>query len=227
MVFLGLIQPTRLSMFDFMKITIALWAALLAIMAQAVPGQNTAPAPSHSMPAAAVADREANELRFNRLNSLVEDLIAANAALQKRISELESEIGLLHERQQRAKNESARYASNEDIDKLAKAIKDLERSREADRKLILDELDRLQKLPKVAAAPKEPPKSSASSVPAKEKEMKGYEYVVQRGDSLSIIISEFNKQGVKVTLDQVLKANPKLKPDRIPVGKKIFIPDPS
>lgn len=199
-------------------------------MAQAVLSQDSpAPPPqSQSIVAAFLAEREANEIRFKRLNSQVEDLIAANAALQKRISELENEIVQLHERQQRAKNESTRFASNADIEKLAKAIKDLEHSRESDRKLILDELERLQKLPKTVPPPKEASnKSTNGSSSAKEKEMKGYEYVVQRGDTLSVIVSEFNKQGVKVTIDQVIKANPKLNPDRIPVGRKIFIPDPS
>jgi LysM repeat protein len=54
---------------------------------------------------------------------------------------------------------------------------------------------------------------------------KGYEYTVQSGDTLSAIVQAYRDQGVKVTVDDVLKANPSLKPSSMRVGQKIFIPN--
>src|ERR1035437_7692880 len=51
----------------------------------------------------------------------------------------------------------------------------------------------------------------------------GYEYKVARGDTLSKIAKAYRDQGIKVTADQILKANPGLDP-KIKVGQKIFIP---
>ena len=56
--------------------------------------------------------------------------------------------------------------------------------------------------------------------------MKGYEYEVKAGDTLSLIVQAYRKQGVKVTSALVIKANPGLNPNRLFTGKKIFIPDP-
>ena len=44
---------------------------------------------------------------------------------------------------------------------------------------------------------------------------------------LSIIVKAYRDQGIKVTADQILKANPGLDPKNLIVGKKIFIPAPA
>jgi nucleoid-associated protein YgaU len=56
---------------------------------------------------------------------------------------------------------------------------------------------------------------------------KGYDYEIQPGDILSSIVNDYRKKGAKVTISNVIKANPDVikNPDRLPVGKKIFIPD--
>ena len=41
------------------------------------------------------------------------------------------------------------------------------------------------------------------------------------------IVAAYQKKGVKVTLEQVKKANPNLKPKQLHVGQKLFIPDPA
>jgi hypothetical protein len=54
-----------------------------------------------------------------------------------------------------------------------------------------------------------------------------YEHVVRENQSLSQIISEYNKgYGLKVRMKHVLEANPKLRPDRpmVVTGQKIRIP---
>ena len=54
---------------------------------------------------------------------------------------------------------------------------------------------------------------------------------MQKGDTLSGIISAYNAELKKagkpsITLEQVKKANPKMNPDRVPVGREILIPVP-
>jgi len=55
---------------------------------------------------------------------------------------------------------------------------------------------------------------------------KGFEYVVQSGDRLDTIVQACREKGVKVTVSQILKANPGLKAERLKVGQKVFIPAP-
>ena len=50
---------------------------------------------------------------------------------------------------------------------------------------------------------------------------------MKEGDNLGLIIKAYRDQGVKVTASQIKKANPKMNPDVLIPGKKIFIPDAS
>jgi len=75
---------------------------------------------------------------------------------------------------------------------------------------------------KPVAAPKDTPDETT---PEATEPQKGHEYQIQAGDSLSAIIKAFHEKGVKVTLSQVLKANPGLNANTLYVGKTIFIPD--
>jgi len=55
----------------------------------------------------------------------------------------------------------------------------------------------------------------------------GYERTIAAGDTLSVIAAAYRDQGIKVTSDQILKANPGLDPKNLKVGQKIFIPAPA
>jgi LysM repeat protein len=55
---------------------------------------------------------------------------------------------------------------------------------------------------------------------------KGFEYEVKSGDTLSAIIAAYREQNIKITLKQVLNANPGLDEKKLKVGQKIFIPAP-
>jgi phage tail protein X len=55
---------------------------------------------------------------------------------------------------------------------------------------------------------------------------KGFEYVIKSGDTLDAIVQAYKEKNIKVTVAQILKANPGLKAERLIVGKKIFIPAP-
>lgn len=159
------------------------------------------------------AQDAATEEQLNRLRSEVSALQASNVDLQKRLSEVLKELQEL--RTQSAKS-SGNYAGADDVKQLAEAIREVDRKREADRDLILAELKKLSKT--AASAP-----VVADRPPTAER---GYEYAVQSGDTISAIVQAYRDQGVKVTIDDVLKANPGLKPTSLKVGQKLFIPHP-
>jgi septal ring factor EnvC (AmiA/AmiB activator) len=179
--------------------------------------------------AAAAARRQADEERYRRLNSAVEDLQASQTTVLKRLSEMGQELRQVREDLDRLKTSNPNYATQEDIKHLANKVQELDQKRDAERRQMLEKLQKLAD----AAVPTPPPRESVKprakptedTAPATE--MKGYEYVVQKGDSLSAVVAEYRKQGIKVTMDMVLKANPGLKASTVYPGKKIFIPDPA
>ena len=54
----------------------------------------------------------------------------------------------------------------------------------------------------------------------------GYNYTIQTGDTLDAVAGEYRKQGVDVTVDQIMAANPNFKvTTNIQAGVQLFIPD--
>jgi predicted RNase H-like nuclease (RuvC/YqgF family) len=179
-------------------------------------------------PAVARAERIDAEDRYNRLNNSVEELFSANLALQKKVAALSEEVDRLRadlrEEKTKSSANAAKYASQDDLANLIKKLKEIDDKRDADNKLIVEEVKKLIKAMPAPAVekPVEKPKEKEIPVPSK-----GYDYEIQPGDILSSIVSDFRKKGAKVTTQMVIKANPDVikNPDRLPVGKKIFIPD--
>jgi Tfp pilus assembly protein FimV len=170
----------------------------------------------------AFAQDAATEERLNKLQNALETLQASNVELQKKISELTKE---LQEVREQSAKPAGNFAAAEDVKQLAEKLKEVDRKRADDRDLILKEIEKLGKTITTTAnrprANTDSPKPKASDVPDK-----GYEYEIQSGDTLSTIVAAYREQGVKVTVDQVVKANPGLNPNALRVGKKIFIPAP-
>lgn len=166
--------------------------------------------------------------RLQRLNGLVEDLLAAQSMLQKRLAALNDEIHAVREEGTRSGEKLGdRFASREEVRRLAESLREIDRKREEDKRLILEEIKKLAQAPIVLPArdtPRVPPKEKdpIPDVPAK-----GYKYVIKSGDTLSAIALAYVQSGVKVTVEDILKANPNLKPSRLPVGQEVFIPDPN
>ena len=50
--------------------------------------------------------------------------------------------------------------------------------------------------------------------------------MIQSGDTLSVIVKAYAEKNIKVTVDQIVAANPGLNPKRLRVGQKVFIPAP-
>ena len=167
------------------------------------------------------AQDAATEERLNKLNGLVQDLVEDKANIKKQIDVLAKEITSLREQGSRAPS----AASAEDLRKLAEKVQEIDRKRDADNKLIVKELEKLEKAIKEGRQRPSPvPANSGTSSAAPADKV--YEYVVQNGDTLSAIVTAYREQGVKITVEDILKANPGLKATSLSVGKKIFIPAP-
>jgi nucleoid-associated protein YgaU len=154
--------------------------------------------------------------RVNRLGVYVEELLAERAQMKKQISDLTREVESLREQLSAAQG----GATPQEMESLANSIREVDRKRQKDREMILDEIDKLgNKLGSRAS-------SGGASAPTPTPSRDGYEYTVQSGDTLSAIVEAYRREGVKVTVNDVLKANPGLKPESIRIGQKVFIPKP-
>jgi hypothetical protein len=168
------------------------------------------------------AQDAATEERLNRLTGQMEDMRANQEALRKKVEALEREVESLREQMSKP---TGNYASQDDLRRLSESVKEVDQKRIDDAEKVRSELLGLKKDLLKSPLPKQ--KSSTPSEPARsEKTEKGFEYVVQRGDNLSSIIQAYRDKNIKITMDQVLKANPNLKPDQMRVGQKIFLPAP-
>jgi LysM repeat protein len=174
------------------------------------------------------AQDAATEERLNKLSGRIDDLIAAQEALKKQMSELSRELAQeLNGVREQAAKPNASYASQEELRRLADSVKEVDRKRMDDYEKIHKEILNLAKVVSQAPPaqkekpPVKPPKDPESS----KKSEDGYEYVIQKDDTLSKIIKACKEdKGIKTTTEQILKANPGLDPKKLKVGTKIFIP---
>jgi chromosome segregation ATPase len=195
--------------------------------------------------AAAIAEREAAEERYRRLNTAVEGLLSAQADNQRRLTALAEEIRTV--RAESTRPDTGKYATREELAKLAESLREIDRKREADKKLVLEEFEALKKdLRKMLSAP--PPSTvpkkksaaeaekSAETSPEKATEkagapaanQEGVWYSVESGNNLTAIVTahneHFKSEGKKTSVKLIQDANPNLKPTGMKVGQKIFIP---
>ncbi|MGI8965202.1 MAG: LysM peptidoglycan-binding domain-containing protein [Limisphaerales bacterium] len=221
-----------------MKPILFLFVILIALSPERLSAQNAA------ANAAALAERQEAAEKIKRLSGDVENLMAANASLQKNISALAEQINQLRENQTKTSHNSS---FQEDLKRLAEKILEVDKKREADKELIVAQIKKIgeglgaaptnskktRNKKSVAADASSPEKSFSTDSPEKNSTSeKGYEYVVQEGDFLSKIIAAYNadfkSKGMKtITSKQVLDANPGLKPEKLIPGKKVFIPMPA
>lgn len=175
-----------------------------------------------SLPSVRAQDA-ATEERLNKLAGQIEDLRAGQDALHKQVEALLKEFENLREQTGKP---SGNYAAQEDLKRVADAVKEVDQKRIDDAEKIRVELLNLRKGLLASPPPKKPVTPASPDVPASDKPEKGFEYIVQTGDTLSTIVKGCRAKNVNVTVDQILKANPDLKPEKMRVGQKIFIPAP-
>jgi nucleoid-associated protein YgaU len=179
-------------------------------------------------PPASRGQDAATEERLNKISGRIDDLIAAQEVLKKQLAELAKDVDSL--REQSAKP-STSYARTEDLNSLGEKLKEVDRKRMDDAEKIHAELLKLRKAlelpapaPKKTSAAKPPKEIPAAPTPTTPD--KGFEYVIKSGDTLDAIVLAYKEKNIKVTVAQILNANPRLKPERLRVGQKIFIPAP-
>jgi len=191
---------------------ISLWMLVLALAAGTAPAQDAA-----------------TQQQMDKLTGQLQDIIDAQAKQGERLEAMEHEISDLRDKVNTPVVNDR--ASADDLKQLAEKVREIDQKQQDDKELILGKIEEIGKIAagapthvhKAVVAPKETPEDSA---PDTAEPQKGHEYKVQPGDNLSAIIKAFREKGVKVTLSQVLKANPGLNANTVYVGKTIFIPDP-
>jgi LysM repeat protein len=181
--------------------------------------------------AAARAQNAATQQQIDELNGRIQNLQDMQAVQGKRIEALEKEISDLRDKTSQPPP-ATDAASATDLKKLADQVQEIDRKRQEDRELILKEIEKLAKVSGSPAASRKPPQAlttptADNPAPAGTGPQKGYDYTIQRGDTLLAIVKAYRDQGIKVTTEQILKANPGLDPKSLIVGKKIFIPAPA
>jgi nucleoid-associated protein YgaU len=175
------------------------------------------------------AQDPAVEERLNKLSAQIQDLTDARDALKKQIDDLARQVRELQDQQGKS---GGSYASTEDVKQLAAKLQEVDDKRQQDNERILKEIEKLGKTlsaPPAASRSSRTPVATPSSdtgagsaTPNKDH----YEYTIHDGDTLNAIAKAFTDQGIRVTTDQILKANPGLKERSLRVGQKIVIPAP-
>lgn len=177
------------------------------------------------------AQDAATQQQLDKLSAQIQDLTDAQVQQNKRIEALEKEIADMGDKvNQPVVNNSA---SEDDLKKLAEQVQEIDQKRQDDRELILKQLEKLGKISsgeghRTAYNPPAADESDNSApTPATNATQSGHPYTIAPGDTLAAIAKAYRAQGVKVTTRQILAANPGLDPNKLYVGKKIFIPDPA
>jgi LysM repeat protein len=182
--------------------------------------------------AAASAERAAAEERYRRMNSAIEGLLAAQADLQRRMALLGDEINSLRAESSRS---GGQYVSREEFDKLVEAVRELDQKRAEDKRQILAELADLgtelksqirRSLSEIDTANSARFQAAQSGSGGSDSE--GVWYTVEPGNTLSAIATAYNQaynsKGRKTSVDLIMKANPKVKPEVLGVGQKVWVP---
>ena len=189
---------------------ISLWLFILTFTVCAARGQDAA-----------------TQQQIDKLYGQIQDLTEAQAAQTKKLEALDKSIGELREKlNQPAASDSA---SVEELKKLAAQVQEIDKKRQDDNKQVLKAIEQISKAGGVSTPVHRATPTVSTNDPNASATIpqKGYDYPIVAGDTVSSIAKAYRAQGVKVTTDQILQANPGLNPNNLIVGKKIFIPDPN
>lgn len=188
--------------------------------------------------AAALLDKQNAEERYKRMSADMEQLQAANAALQKKIDALEERLSKMSEDIAKAANKDNTSSLRDDLKLLRDKIQEVDKKRESDKQGISEEIKKsIAEIEKAvlkanAARPviheKPAPAQTEASTTASDND---YSYTIQEGDTLSAIVVAYNKkfqsEGMKkISMKKVQDANPNVNWNRLKVGQKIVIPAP-
>lgn len=194
---------------------ISLWLVVFALSAGSVHAQDTA-----------------TQQQLDKLSGQIQDLLEAQAKQGKQIDDLNKQISELSDKVNTpAANPDT--ATEEELKKVAAEVQQVDQKRLDDRALILKEIDKLGSVGSTSSHKSSTPVKATSddagtgAAAGPAVPQKGYDYEVKAGDTVKAIAKAYREQGVKVTSTQILQANPGLDANKLYVGKKIFIPDPT
>ena len=173
------------------------------------------------------AQDAATQERLDKLAGRIEDLTAAQEAMRKQINDLSRQLESAREQSSKP---NTSYATREDLNQLAEKIREVDRKRMDDAETVRAELLKLRKALEVPLTPSKPKSTSPPREKAPPEKPAGDEkvfpYTIQSGDTLDAIVAAYREKNIKVTVAQILAANPGLKADHLRVGQKIYIPAP-
>jgi len=178
----------------------------------------------------APAQESATQQQIDKLSGQIQDLTDTVENQRKHIDALEKEIADLRDKVNTPVVND--YANRAELKSLAEQVQEIDRKRKEDSEMIADKIQNLVKI--ATAPPPEAPPHRISSTTSKPRVVepaasdipeKGYEYEIKPGDNLGLILKACRDKGVKITLSQLKAANPKMNPDVLIPGRKIFIPD--
>jgi len=171
------------------------------------------------------AQDTATQQQIDQINGRIQDINGVLDKQDKRLDALEKQISDLSDKlSQPAANNNA---SADDLKKLAAQVQEIDKKRQDDNDQILKALEKLDKSMGVPPSGHKPPTTAIDNpTPNAGGPQKGYEYTIAARDTVAAIDKAYRAQGIKVTTEQILAANPGLNPNNLTVGKKIFIPQP-
>jgi LysM repeat protein len=172
------------------------------------------------------AQDAATEERLNSLSAQVDVLKEAKELQNKRIEALEKQVNDLQS--QLGKVPSGNFASQDDLSKVADAVKEVDKNRKADNEVVLETLRKALASGGSGGSGRRTSTPPPSDTPKSTVDANAphFEYTVQSGDSLSAISKAYKDKNIKVSVQQILAANPGLKAENMKVGQKIIIPAP-
>lgn len=178
-------------------------------------------------PPALRAQDAAVEEQLTRLRNDLQDAQSAIVRLQKDNERLQRALDSIRELMNTA---NRNVASQDDVRHLQEKLTEVDRKRIQDNDKVLTQLESLGKL--IATPPPPPPRTHARAPrdenppPTGPADTDHFEYTVKKNDRLSLIIEAYQKKGVKVTMKEVVAANPGLDPNKLIPGKTLIIPAP-
>jgi len=182
------------------------------------------------MPRAHAQDA-ATQQQLDQLSGQIQTIQETLTQQDKRITDLESKITALEDKVNQPGGND--YASADDLKKLAEQVQEIDKKRQEDNEKILSTLEKLGKGGAIEPPHTAPDISTTTtttttgnSTPNAGGQQNGYNYTIAPGNTLSAIVKAYRAQGIKVSVKQILDANPGLSANNLIVGKKIFIPAP-
>ncbi len=194
----------------------------------AVPAAPAVPATKPALDAQAKFYAE----QFRRLRGEINELKDAHAQQLLETEKLKTELKTLKaDNAAMAQKLAGKFATEAELKALQDALKELDANRILDRDTLKNSIVKLGELINKVAQQKPATAEPVNPTRTVAQDFKYTEHKVDSREFLSTIIVAYNQhfkeEGLgKVTLSQVLKANPGLNPDRLTVCQKIKIPLP-